>query len=142
MTCEITFKDHSVELNNRQFANLIDFAIAIGERSAASGGPYVDRMKKMRDEFFWPGRGIAIEEDFPDISERKFWSCVFFDASRAIFDRTVGVHEHSFWQARAIHQAHSAGLLFELAVRDTEREWSADTIDRREFDRVVNGIER
>jgi hypothetical protein len=67
---------------------------------------------------------------------------VFFDTSRAIFDRKVGVHEHSFWQAQAIHQTHATGLIFEQAVRDADRKWSADTLDRKQFDKIVNGVER
>jgi len=142
MACQITFKDHWVQLNNRQFSNLIAFAIEVAQASVVdSEVVYVDRMKRMRDECLWPGRGIEIEEDFPDIPERKFWSRIFLDTSRAIFEREVGSHEHTYWQAQAIHQAHSTGLLFECAVRDSEPRWSADTIDRREFERVVNGIE-
>ncbi len=140
MACQITFKRQWVQLNNRQFSRLIDFAIEIAERTATPDDvAFVERMKKLNDECFWPGRGIEIEEDFPDITERKFWCRVFFDTSRAVFDRTIGLHEHSFWQAQAIHQAHGTGLLFEYAVRDTESRWSADTIDRREFDEIVNG---
>lgn len=66
---------------------------------------------------------------------------MFYDTSRAIFDRKIGVHDYSFWQAQAIHQAHATGLLFEYSVRESEPRWSAETIDRREFDRIVNGIE-
>jgi hypothetical protein len=142
MACQITFKEQFVQVNNMQFARLIDFGIELGEQAAEDGErPFVERMKKMRDECFFPGRGIDIDEDFPEISERKFWSRIFFDLSRAIFDRKVGLHDHSFWQAQAIHQAHAAGLIFEYAVRDNEPRWSADTLDRREFDKVVNRIE-
>ena len=143
MACRIEFKDRFVQLNNMQFARLIYFAIEVGEGAACDGEiAFVERMKQLNSEAFWPGRGIAIEEDFPNVDERKFWSRVFLDASRAIFDRTIGIHEHEFWQAQAIHQAHATGLLFEYSVREVEPRWSADTVDRREFDRVVNGIER
>jgi hypothetical protein len=143
MACQITFKAEIVLVNNMQFARLIDFGIAIGEQTATTDErAFVERMKKMRDECFWPGRGIDIGRDFPTVAEQKFWSRVFFDSSRAIFDRKMGVHEHSYWQAQAIHQAHAAGLIFENAVREVEPRWSADTLDRREFDKFINGIER
>jgi hypothetical protein len=143
MASQIKFKVEFVLVNNMQFARLIDFGIEIADQTATTEErPFVERMKKMRDESFWPGRGIDIAEDFPTIPERKFWSRVFFDASRAIFDRRVGVHEHSFWQAQSIHQAHATALLFESAVRNVEPRRAADTLDRREFDRVVNGIKR
>lgn len=142
MACQITFKNEFVQLNNRQFASLIDFGIEIAEQTAARGErSFVERMKNMRDELFWPGRGIDIPEDFPKIPERKYWSRVFFDTSRAIFDRRIGLHEYGFWQAQAIHQTYSTGRIFEHAVRDVEPKWSADTLDRREFDKIVNGIE-
>ena len=142
MACQIAFKKEIVLVNNMQFARLIDFGIEIAEQTAIGDElPIVERMKRMRDECFWPGRGIDIVEDFPGLQERRFWSRVFLDASRAIFDRRIGAHEHSFWQAQAIHQAHATGLLFEHAVRDIEPGWSADTLDRRQFDKVVNRTE-
>ena len=143
MACQITFQDRRVQFNNRQFSRLIDLAIEVAERTATSAdAPFIERMKRLDAECFWPGRGIEIEEDFPDATERKFWCRVFFDTSRAVFDRTIGMHQHSFWQAQAIYQAYGTGLLFEYAVRDTEPGWSADTIDRREFDEAVNGPSR
>lgn len=143
MACQITFKDEFVQLNNMQFSRLIDFGIEIAEQTrTVHERSFVERMKKMQQECFWPGRGIDIIEDFPETSERKFWSRVFFDTSRAIFDRRIWIHEHSFWQAQSIHQSHATGLIFEHAVREVEPGWSADTLDRREFDKVVNGIDR
>lgn len=140
MACQITFQDRWVQLNNAQFSRLIDWAIVVAEQTATDAEhAFVERMQRLRDECFWPGRGIDVEDDFPEVTELKFWCRVFFDASRAIFDRTLGVHEHSFWQAQAIHQMYASGLLFEYAVRNTEPGWSADTIDRREFHEIVNG---
>lgn len=140
MACQIAFKDRWVQLNNSQFSRLIDWAISVAERTAADTEiAFVERMKRLRAECFWPGRGIDVEDDFPDLPELKFWCRIFYETSRGIFDRTVGIHGHSFWQAQAIHQAYSTGQLFEYAVRATEPRWSADTIDRREFDQVVNG---
>ena len=143
MACAISFKQEVVQLNNMQFARLIDFGIEIAERTVSSEErQFVEHMKKMRDESFFPGRGISVEQDFSSVGEQKFWSRIFFEVSRAIFDRKIGVHDHRFWQAQAIHQAHAAGLLFEDAVRAVEPRWFADTLDRREFDKYVNGIER
>jgi hypothetical protein len=139
MACQITFKELFVQLNNMQFGRLIDFGIQIAERTARpEDAPFIERMKRLNKEEFWPGRGFDILTDFPDRTEQKFWCRVFFDTSRAIFDRQVGKHEHSFWQAQAIHQAHATALLFQEAVREGELQWSADTMDCREFDRVVN----
>jgi len=135
MACTITFKQGFVQLNNMQFNRLVDFGIQIAERTARpQEAPFVERMKRLKNEEFWPGRGIDILADFPDRAEQKFWSRVFFDTSRAIFDRRVGQHEHSFWQAQAIHQAHATAILFQEVVRESEPQWSADTLDGSEFD--------
>lgn len=143
MACEIEFKDRAVQLNNKQFSRLINFAIEIADAVRdPSTVRYVDHLTYLQAKVFFPGRGIEVEEDFPDIEERKFWAGILLDTSRAIFDRRIGVHDHSFWQAQAIHQAHATGLLFQHSVRESEPRWSADSIDRREFDQVVNGIER
>ena len=143
MACTINFKGIFVQLNNTQFARLIDFGIEMAERlQKVDDRLFVERMKKMNSEVFFTGRGIFVLEDFPSLDEQKFWSCIFFEVSRAIFDRKIGVHEHSCWQAQAIHQSHATGLLFERAVRDVEPEWSANTLDRREFYEFTNRIER
>jgi hypothetical protein len=139
MACQITFKDRFVQLNNMQFSRLIDFGIQIGERTAKTEeSHFIARMKKSNNEEFWPGRGFDISADFSAVDEQKFWCRVFFDTSRAIFDRQVGNHEHSFWQAQSIHQSHAAALLFQEAVREIEPQWTPDTLDYREFNKTVN----
>jgi hypothetical protein len=135
MASQITFKENHVQLNNIQFSRVIDFGIEIAEQDAdAEELPFVKRMKKLRDEEFWPGRGIDIAKDFPETAEQKFWCRIFLNVSRAIFDRRVGVQDYNFWQAQAIHQTHSTGLLFQQAVREIESTWSAVTIDHQEWD--------
>jgi hypothetical protein len=140
MASQIAYKDNEVLTNNMQFSSLIDFVVQIGRETAKTTEEihFVDRMIHLRDNEFWPGRGIQIEEDFPDLGEQKFWARVFLDTARAIFDRRIGIHEHSFWQAQRIHQAYGSGQLFVQAVRDTERSWLPDSIDYKEFDIVVN----
>jgi len=98
-------------------------------------------MKKLIEEEFWPGRDVELETDFPDLAERKFWSRVFYDTARAILDRKVGIHDDAFWQAQCIWQAYGMGNLFEEAVRSVEPRWMALSVDRIEFERVVNGRE-
>lgn len=143
MAHQITFGAEQVRANNMQFSRLFGFAIAVGEgscRTPADRG-HVARMQKLVEEEFWPGRDVELETDFPELAERKFWSRVFYDTARAIFDHKVGVHDHSFWQAQCIWQAFGMGCLFEHAVRSVEPQWSAPSVDRVEFDRVVNGRE-
>jgi hypothetical protein len=140
MACQIAYGSNEVTMNNAQFSSLIDFVIQIGSSSASSDKErlFVGRMMRLSDTEFWPGRGIRIEEDFPELDEKKFWARVFLDTARAIFDRRIGIHEHHFWQAQRIYQAYGSGRLFVEAVRSQERNWFPDSIDGQEFDRVVN----
>jgi hypothetical protein len=143
MACQITFREREVRLNNRQFSNLIAFTISVAESSRTDDeAQFVERLKRMSDTEFWPGRGIEIETDFPNVAEQKFWCRMFFDTARAICHGEVGATQHRYWQAQASHQAYSTAMLFEDAVRTVEPDWRAATLDRIEFDRVVNGIER
>ncbi len=134
MACEIRFKERSVPLNNRQFYRMIDFGVEFAEQTALpEEREFVERMKRMNAECFWPGRGLDIGEDFKEVEERKFWSRTFLDLSRAIFDRRIGIQDYSFWQALAIHQSYAIGLLFEHSVREVESQWDADTLDGRQW---------
>lgn len=142
MASQISFGSEEVLLNNMQFAGLVDFAIEHAERSIAEQDlPIVDRMKTLR-EVCWPGRGIDIAEDIPLIDDRKFWCEQFFDVARAIFDRSIGDHTHSFWQAGYIHRAMGVAYLLQQAVRTVDEKWTPDCLDYREFDRIVNGIRK
>jgi hypothetical protein len=141
MACTIAYGNQSVPLNNHQFGRLIDLAIDVGRvpRTDARENQFVDRMIRMQNETFWPGRGIDLERDFPVLEEQKFWARVFLDTARAVFERRVGIHDQAFWQAQCIWQAYGTGILFQNAVRSKEPAWRADSIDNTEFDRVVNG---
>ncbi|QDT88402.1 hypothetical protein [Gimesia algae] len=140
MACKISFKDRSVQMNNRQFSNLLALTLEYAQNAASSDEKdHVVRMAYLHENEFWPGRGVQLEEDFPETNERKFWSKMLFDTARAVFNREVGNHDHSYWQVQAIHQIYSTGLLFEHAVQQIEPKWYADTLDRAEFNQVVNG---
>ena len=72
MACEITFKATAVQLNNRQFYRLIDFGIEIADEIAnIEERPFVERMKKLSSETFWPGRGIDIAPGLPRYSRTE-----------------------------------------------------------------------
>ena len=103
---------------------------------------FVDHLKTLVDTEFWPGRGIAIETDFPNVDEQKFWCRMLYDTARSISKGKLGNSEHTYWRAQACHQAYSTAMLFEFAVGTVESDWRANTLDRVEFDRVVNGRER
>lgn len=141
MAHQITFGSERVLANNQQFASLFEFAVRVGEESCRTllDRSHVTRMRKLMDEEFWPGRDVEIERDFPDTAERKFWSSVFYDTARLVFERKIGNHEHTFWQAQCIWQAYGLGRLFQEAVRSNESGWSAPSRDHIDFERIVNG---
>jgi hypothetical protein len=139
VACTIVYLEQHIALNNLQFDRLNEMAIEVGRGSGKDSreAAFVERMVRMRGETFWPGRGIDIAKDFPLVEEQEFWSRVLLDTARAIFDRRVGEHENAFWQAQTIWQAYGTGMLFQDAVRRTEPRWSADSLDRREFDHAT-----
>jgi len=143
MSHYISFKDKGQWINNMLFRSLLEFSIETGELQASiEERTYLELMKKrVTDGFFWPGRDVDLEQDFPTIPERKFWSRVFFEIARAIFERKIGVHAQTYWQAQRIYLAYGLGNLFQESVREIEPTWHAETLDNREFDRVVNGRE-
>jgi hypothetical protein len=88
MAHQIAFGTERVLANNSQFSRLFELAMDVAETSCRdlADRNHLLRMKKLFNEDFWPGRYVEIETDFPDIAERKFWSRVFYDTARAIFD--------------------------------------------------------
>ena len=143
MTCQITFQDREVQLNNRNFSNLIFFVLSVAQSSAQSSCSkieisYVERLQEMFDNEFWPGRGIEIETDFPNLEEQKFWCRMFFDTARAIVHGELKDTKYKYWQASTIYLAYATGRLFEYAVQTVEPKWLADTLDRIEFRRLMN----
>ncbi len=104
MACEIAFKAHEIPYNNMQFSSMMEFVTEVGEKMASGEeSSMVARVKKMIEEEFWSGRGIQIEDDFPNIEEQKFWARVFYDTAREIFERNIGVHDYLFWQSQRIY---------------------------------------
>lgn len=136
MACIVTFKDQCVLMNNRQFSNLICLSLEYSGSVMGEENQYVARLTEFNDKEFFPGRGMDIEEDFPEIDEQKFWSKTLFDTARAIFKRELGVHDHVYWQAQMIYVVYAVGLLFQDSVRQTEPDWCADTLDGSEFRKV------
>jgi len=77
MTADIRFKDSRVPLNNWMFDRLIAFGTEVAKQTARDEEQrFVAHMEELK-KGFWPGRGIHIVSDFPDVAERKFWSRVF-----------------------------------------------------------------
>ena len=148
MSFKATHRHTEIRFTDMQFNRLVDFAAELAEkRIGKEPTQYLSHLKKLvrKLESSSPessngrkkSKAIRVERDFPSQDERKFWSCIFLDVSRGIFDRSLGVHHHLFWQAKAVHQAYALGKLFEMTVREREPQWSGETIDRTELNQFV-----
>ena len=134
----ISFQEHDIVFNNRQFLGSITFAAQLAEKMAV--GPEKQYLAKMQDlvDNYWPGMCLNVEHDFPDIEEKKFWAKIFFETAREVFERKIGRQENLFWQTQRIFQLYGTGNLFEKAVREVEPRWSPDIRDYREFTEWAN----
>ena len=139
MAININYKANNLGMSNRAFGILVECGIEVAKQGATPEElQFIATMRNKHAQLPY----LDIAKDMPSVPEQKFWSRVFFDTARAIFERKVGAHEHSYWQAQAIYVAYSAGKFFQSVVQDSERGWDPSTIDTREFDRIVNKIER
>ena len=139
MAVNINYKTNNLGMSNRAFGILVEYGIEVAKQGATPEElQFIDTMRHRHAQLFY----LDIAKDMPSVAEQKFWSRVFFDTARAIFERNVGSHEHSYWQAQAIYIAYSAAKFFQAVVQDGERGWEPTTIDTRDFDRIVNKIER
>lgn len=134
----IYYKDDQVVFNNRQFSGTITFVSKVARQMATkSEMKYVEKMED-NVENYWPGMCFDIETDFPEIEEKKFWTRMFYETAREIFERKIGIQDYSFWQTQRIHQIYATALVFEKAVREVELNWIPDIRDYREFDEWTN----
>ncbi|MGR3502657.1 hypothetical protein [Pseudaestuariivita sp.] len=120
-------------MSNRHFANLLDFALKIGPRFTASEQDILEfrRMMDLRDDgFFWPGRGLTIEEDFENCEALQFWSKVFFEVAQSVFLREIGNQSNTQWQTQMIFFAMGTANLFLKAARmsgEVGKAWFPET---------------
>ncbi|CAL2059211.1 hypothetical protein [Tenacibaculum sp. 190524A05c] len=134
----IYFKEYEVIFNNRQFSSTITFVSEVARKLATENEmKYVKKMEN-NVENYWPGMCLDIETDFPELEERKFWSKMFYETAREIFERKIGVQDYFFWQTQRIYQIYGTGKVFEKAVKEVEPKWMPDIRDYREFDEWTN----
>jgi hypothetical protein len=133
----IFFKDYEIIFNNRQFHNTITFASEVGRKIALTSElKYVEKMED-HVKNYWPGMMLDIETEFPELNEKKFWTKVFMETAREIFERKIGIQEYFFWQTQRIYQTYGTGIIFEKAVKEIEPKWVPDIKDYREFNEWV-----
>lgn len=142
-----------VPMANRHASTLWEFAfdVAAGYTDSKSNQAEVERIREWFKGDF-PGRDVDVEEVFPDVTSRLFWSRVFFDVAAKIIRRQLGNQDTQYWQSGAVHRAYGVALLLAEAARDgtpplpqdrpltideeDEAKWRADEAARYQTRRV------
>ncbi len=135
MASAISYQDQFFYVSNQRFGLLIEFGLEVGEKSAETDAEksYVAALRE-RNNAFYPGYDLAIEEEFPSRDERKFWSRVFFDLAYLIFRREIGSHDATFWQYSAVGDAYLLARIITRSVQEEELGWHPKTLASIEAD--------
>jgi hypothetical protein len=133
LASDISLKNQFLWVSNSRLFNQIDFALQVGGEAARTDAER-DSVEKLRQfqQYAWPGIGFDLDERFPTVDEKKFWSRVFHDVARRIFLRQLGNHEVTFWQSSAIGDAYVTARMLTRAVQEIENAWHPDTENGRE----------
>lgn len=133
MATEISLNDQFLWVSNQRLASLLSFALVVGSETAGLDAErgWVEKLRHFEEQA-WPGIGFDLNEQFPDIEEKKFWTRVFIDVARRIFLRQLGNQEVTFWQSSAIGDAYVTARMLMRAVQESEIAWHPDTEDSRE----------
>lgn len=131
----ISYHDQFFHVSNRDFDRLIEFALIVAEKVAATDAEKacVSALHERRTAFY-PGCDFAIESEFPSRDARKFWARIFFDLGHLIFRREIGHHEATFWQCSAVGDAHLLGRMLTRSVQEEELGWHPKTMASIEAD--------
>jgi hypothetical protein len=138
LASDISLGDQFLWVSNQRLGSLIDFAIELATQRARDH-EFVHRLRKFRDEEYFPGCSFDLAARFPTLEERKFWAACFHDVARRIFLRLLGNHEVSFWQASAIGDAYVVARMLTRSVQETELGWHPATEDAAEAEAYRSG---
>jgi hypothetical protein len=129
MSSAIKYHDQFFYVSNQRFSALIEFGLDVGTRITETEieRTYVSKLRA-RSADFYPGYDFAIESEFPNRDERKFWARVFFDLAYLIFRREIGTHEATFWQYSAVGDAYLIGRMITRSVQEDELGWHPKTM--------------
>lgn len=135
-TC-IQYGEQQVWVSNQRLSSLLAFAlqVATAQVHAEQEQLWLDKLRQF-DAQRWPGIDFDLDEQFPDVEEKKFWARVYHDVARRIFLRQLGNYEFTFWQSSAIGDAHAIARMLTQSVCQVELGWHAETEDKREADNL------
>ena len=125
MSSSIYYENETLWVSNARFRTLIEFALEVGQKSAASPEEkaFVQKLREENDTILFNGCDFDLNERFATVASRKFWAKVFFEIGRQIFLRQIGNQEIDTWQTSAICDAHSIGRILVRAVQKGEMGW-------------------
>jgi hypothetical protein len=133
VSSDISLGDQYLWVSNQRFSALLAFALQVGGEAARTDEQrrYVDRLRQFEGQA-WPGIGFDLEEQFPEVAEKKWWASIFHDVARQIFLRRIGHHDVTFWQTSAIGDAYVVARMLTSAVQAVEGAWYPETENTRE----------
>jgi hypothetical protein len=138
LASDISIGEQFLWVSNQRLGNLIDFAIEVATQRA-SNPEFTQRLRKYRDEEYFPGCSFDLAARFPTLDERKFWAGCFHDVARRIFLRQLGNHDVSFWQASAIGDAYVVARMLTRSVQEAELGWQPATEDGADAEAYRSG---
>lgn len=140
MSSKINLKDQFLWVSNKRLSSLITFAVQVGAELARSDveRSWVEKLRQFEAQV-WPGIDFDLDERFPCIEEKKFWTRVFDDVARRIFLRQLGNHEITFWQSSAIGDAYIIARMLTGAVQEVEMGWHPTTENDAEAETFNSG---
>lgn len=100
----------SVDVSNRMFWRLHDFAIEIAETKADTPPDFLNNFKSIKES-----HGVTPDVDidtFFSYEELKFWSEIFLELAQLIYDREIGNQENQNWQVSTIWASFATYRLF------------------------------
>ena len=102
-----------VYVSNRRFDTLIAFAIEVAPsvQQTPEQESFIERLKTAQ-EYMYPSFDLVLEEQFPQLSERRFWATVFSEVARRISRGEIGNPNPPVeWRAQASAEAEKIARL-------------------------------
>ncbi|MEJ1129890.1 hypothetical protein V9L20_20085 [Variovorax sp. CCNWLW225] len=114
MTSSVFSATRTVLLSNQRFAALLDFAVTVGNSTAANAEEFefVARLASSTCDMYL-GFDLSIEDCFPAATQQDFWRRVFLEVAAQIRNGAIGnTDPPTDWRSKAADDAEAiAGIL-------------------------------
>lgn len=128
MSCNIFLGEQNLWICNQQLDRLLKLALRLCDSTTLTDEEkaWVSKLREFDTES-WSGMDFDLEERFPTIPEKKFWSVIYHNVARRVFLRELGSHDTTYWQSSVIGDAYFIARLLTSAVQKTEQTWLPKT---------------